>query len=94
MQEHEKGVLYLIVIGAVIGLGKLLVSSEKITGRLALGRAILGGATSTVAGVVLAQFPTIPLPAIIGVGSALGILGAQFLEAWLKTRVNQLEQKP
>ncbi|KMN36496.1 holin [Chromobacterium haemolyticum] len=94
MQEHEKGVLYLVVIGAVIGLGKLLVSSEKITGRLALGRAILGGATSTVAGVVLAQFPTIPLPALIGVGSALGILGAQFLEAWLKTRVNQLEQKP
>ncbi|WP_337881805.1 holin [Chromobacterium haemolyticum] len=94
MQEHEKGVLYLVVIGAVIGLGKLLVSSEKITGRLALGRAILGGATSTVAGVVLAQFPTIPLPALIGVGSALGILGAQFLEAWLKTRANQLEQKP
>lgn len=90
MQEHEKGMLALLVVGAGIGLGKLLVSNEQITPRLAIGRAILGGATSTVAGVALMQFPNLPLPALVGIGAGLGILGAQYLEAWLKRRADTL----
>ncbi|MEN7429145.1 holin [Chromobacterium sp. TRC.1.1.SA] len=90
MQEHEKGMLALLVVGAGIGLGKLLVSNEQITTRLAVGRAILGGATSTVAGVALMQFPNLPLPALVGIGAGLGILGAQYLEAWLKRRADTL----
>ncbi|AXE31649.1 holin [Chromobacterium phragmitis] len=90
MQEHEKGVLALLVVGALIGLGKLLVSQESITVRLAVGRAILGGATSTVAGVALMQFPNLPLPALVGIGSGLGILGAQYLEVWLRRRADTL----
>jgi hypothetical protein len=88
MQEHEKGIVYLIALGALIGLGKLLASNEVITPRLALGRAILGSATSTVAGVALVQFPSIPLPALVGIGAGLGILGAQYLEAWLKKKTD------
>ncbi|NHQ81611.1 holin [Chromobacterium vaccinii] len=90
MQEHEKGMLALLVVGAGIGLGKLLVSNEQITTRLAVGRAILGGATSTVAGVALMQFPNLPLPALVGIGAGLGILGAQYLEAWLRRRADTL----
>ncbi|WP_440216301.1 hypothetical protein [Chromobacterium piscinae] len=90
MQEHEKGLLALLVVGALIGLGKLLVSNEQITTRLAVGRAILGGATSTVAGVALMQFPNLPLPALVGIGAGLGILGAQYLEAWLRRRADTL----
>ncbi|MGD1827323.1 Holin [Chromobacterium violaceum] len=90
MQEHEKGMLALLVVGALIGLGKLLVSNEQITTRLAVGRAILGGATSTVAGVALMQFPNLPLPALVGLGAGLGILGAQYLEAWLRRRADTL----
>lgn len=93
MQDHEKGLLYLIGLGALIGLGKLLASNEVITPRLALGRAILGSATSTVAGIALVQFLSIPLPALVGIGAGLGILGAQYLEAWLKRRATQLEAK-
>ncbi|WP_233833141.1 phage holin family protein [Paraburkholderia sp. ZP32-5] len=37
----------------MFGIAKLLVSSEALTFRLILGRAILGSATSTVAGVAL-----------------------------------------
>ncbi|OHX20522.1 phage holin family protein [Chromobacterium sphagni] len=90
MQEHEKGLVALLVVGAAIGLGKLLVSNEQITARLAVGRAILGGATSTVAGVVLTQFPDMPLPALVGIGACIGILGAQYLEAWLKQRADKI----
>ena len=89
MNEPEKGMLYLAAIGALIGLGKLLLSNESLTPRLIIGRTILGSATSTVAGVVLAQFPDLPLPALVGVGAGLGIAGAQFLEAWIKSRANQ-----
>lgn len=94
MQEHEKGIVYLIALGALIGLGKLLAGNETLTTRLMIGRAILGSATTTIAGVALMQFPSLPLPALLGIGSALGILGAQYLEAWLKRRANQLEAKP
>lgn len=90
MQEHEKGLMALVVVGAAIGLGKLLVSQEQITMRLAVGRSILGGATSAVAGVVLTHFPDMPLPALVGVGAAIGILGAQYLEAWLKQRADKI----
>lgn len=88
MQEHEKGLLYLIAIGALIAMGKLLSGNEVLTARLIIGRALLGSATSTVAGVVLVQFPLLPLPALIGIGSALGIIGAQYLEAWLKRKAD------
>lgn len=94
MQEHEKGIVYLIALGALIGLGKLLAGNETLTTRLMIGRAILGSATTTIAGVALMQFPSLPLPALLGIGSALGILGAQYLEAWLKRRASQLEAKP
>lgn len=86
MNDQEKGMLYLAAIGALIGLGKLLLSSEQLTPRLIIGRTILGSATSTVAGVALAQFPDLPMPALVGIGAGLGIAGAQFLEAWIKTK--------
>lgn len=88
MQEHEKGVLYLIAIGAMLGIGKLLTSSEVLTPRLIIGRAILGSGTSMIAGVALMQFPAMPLPALVGIGSGLGIMGAQFIEAWLKRKAD------
>ncbi|OBU85247.1 holin [Chromobacterium subtsugae] len=90
MQEHEKALAALVGVGAAIGLGKLLVSQEQITARLAVGRAILGGGTSTVAGVALTQFPEMPLPALVGIGAGIGILGAQYLEAWLKQRADKI----
>jgi len=89
MQEHERGVLYLLTLGALIGLGKLLAGNEQITSRLIFGRAILGSATSTIAGVALMQFPDLPFPALLGIGAGLGIVGAQYIEVWLKKKASQ-----
>ena len=88
MQEHEKNLLLIVVMGACIGFAKLLVSDEKLTWRLALGRTILGAATSTIAGAIVLQVPDISPLALIAIASALGILGSTFIESWLKRQAN------
>lgn len=90
MQEHERTFLALVVTGALIGIAKLLVSSEVLTFRLILGRALLGSATSMVAGVVLVQIPDLSPIALLGIGSALGIVGSQYIELLLRRRARTL----
>jgi hypothetical protein len=89
MQEHDKTVVWLLIMGAIIGLGKLLSGTEPITWRLAIGRTILGSATTVVAGVVLLSIPDIPPVALLAIGSALGIAGSQVIESYVKRRSGQ-----
>ncbi|WP_121774912.1 phage holin family protein [Acinetobacter bereziniae] len=84
MQEHEKTLLTLIVIGGLIGMSKLLVSPEPLSWRMIVGRTILGSASSLIAGLVLVQIPDISPLVLISIGSALGILGSTFIEEYLK----------
>lgn len=93
MQEHERSLYTLIVVGAMIGLGKLLASAEPLTLRLVLARSVMGSATSMVAGVALIQFPDLNPVALLGIGSALGIVGAQALEAYFKRRMRESERQ-
>ncbi len=90
MQENDKSILMLIVIGGLIGMSKLLVSKEPLSVRLLIGRTILGSSTSLIAGVVILQIPDISPLALIGLASALGILGSTFIEEYLKNRVKNL----
>ena len=84
MQEPTKTVIYLAIIGALIALGKLLQSMRPLSWRMVIGRMITGSAVSTIAGVVLIHIPDMPFPAVMAIGSALGVLGAEFIEAWMK----------
>ena len=86
MQEYEKGFIALAVMGALIALGKLLNSDEPITLRLVAGRVIVGSGPSLIAGVALYFVPDIHPLALAGFGSALGILGQNAVEAWLRKR--------
>ncbi|MBS6363213.1 holin [Burkholderia sp.] len=86
MQEHEKTILELIIMGALIGIAKLLVSSEQLTFRVVFGRALLGSATSMVAGIALLQIPNLDPLALLGIGSALGIVGSQYIEILLRRK--------
>ncbi len=89
MQEHEKSILMIILIGGLIGMSRLLVSKEPLSARLVIGRTILGSATSLIAGVVLLQMPDISPLALVGLASALGILGSTFIEEYLKKNVDK-----
>ncbi|CAG9184338.1 phage holin family protein [Cupriavidus respiraculi] len=84
MEKEQNAVLSLLVLGAVIAVGKMLVSDDPIKLRLVLGRALLGSATAMVAGVALMQFPEMSLTALLGIGSALGIVGSQYLELFFR----------
>jgi len=86
MEEHEKSLLTLLLIGAVIALGKVLAGDEPITLRHFFGRIILGSFVSVMAGAVLIQIPNASPLAIQGVGAALGIAGYQAVELWLRRR--------
>ena len=90
MQEHEKSLYTLLIMGALIALGKVLASDEKITLRLLAGRVILGSAISVAAGAALVQFPEMPTLAGTGIGAALGIAGYQACEVWIRRRMSGL----
>ncbi|KVE27261.1 holin [Burkholderia singularis] len=90
MQEHEKTILELIIMGALIGIAKVLVGHENLTFRLVIGRAMLGSATSMVAGIALLQIPDLPPIALLGIGSALGIIGSQYLEVLLRRKAKMI----
>ena len=49
MQEHEKSLYSLLIIGALIAIGNVLTSNDPITPRLFAGRVILGSLVSVVA---------------------------------------------
>lgn len=74
----------LLLIGAVIGLGQLMVSNEHITPRLLIGRMIMGSAIAPLAAIPLLKFPEMPELAVVGLACALGILGSAFIEAGLR----------
>ena len=65
----------LLLIGAVIGLGQLMVSNDPITVRQLAGRMILGAAVAPLAAIPLLKFPDMPELVVVGIACALGILG-------------------
>lgn len=94
LTSHEKIMVTLASMGALIGLAKVLESAEPLTLRLVVGRVILGSAVSMCAGAALIHFPDLPPIAINGLGAALGIVGYQAVELWLRRRAEtQAEQR-
>ncbi|MFB1115627.1 phage holin family protein [Dickeya dadantii] len=86
MNESEKSIITLFIIGVLIAVGKVLAGSEPITLRLFVGRVLLGGFVSMMAGAALVQFPTLSPLAINGIGAALGIAGYQTIELLIQRR--------
>lgn len=70
----------LAAVGVLIGMGQLLRSEERITWRLAVGRALTTGGLSMAAGAALVWAPGIPFVAQLGIAASLASLGAAGLE--------------
>lgn len=83
MTAEEKSVLSLFMIGVLIVVGKVLAGGEPITPRLFIGRMLLGGFVSMVAGVVL----------VTGLIESLSPSGRRRLSAELAKRLRQSQQR-
>jgi hypothetical protein len=70
--------------GALVGIGKLLVSKDRITLRVVIGRAITSAAMGSAAAVVLAFFPDLPLAAQCGIAALMASLGTSGVETLFK----------
>lgn len=81
MSPENKLALLLASIGAAVGIGKLLASTEKITARIVVARAIVSGALGLCAAAATLMFPNISTNATIGVACVLSSLGSSAVES-------------
>jgi hypothetical protein len=70
-------------IGAAIGMGKLLNSTDRITPRIATGRAIVTAGIGAAAGAATLLFPSADPIVLYGLASGLASLGTSGLEVVL-----------
>ena len=70
--------------GVVAGLGQLLASSEKLTARIVIGRAMSSAALGVTAGTALTWIPNMPIEASMGLACLIASLGTSGLERLLQ----------
>lgn len=73
----------MVGVGIVIAVGKLLMSNEKFSWRLAIGRSIVSAGLAVAAGALIAFIPGLSQLAVIGLAAASAVFGEQFLEKLL-----------
>lgn len=81
MDSDTKLAVTLATIGSVVGIGKLLASTEKITVRVVAARAIISGALGLCAAAATLMFPSISPNATVGVACVLSSLGTSAVES-------------
>lgn len=67
-------------VGVIVSVGKLLMSDEKFSWRLAIGRSIVSAGLAVAAGSIVAFIPGVSMLGIVGLAAACAVLGEQFLE--------------
>lgn len=82
--EATKGVLWLAVLGSIVGLGQLLLTKDVLTPRIIVGRAICSGALGMAAAAMISVMPAIPFAAQLGLAAVLASLGTSALERILQ----------
>lgn len=67
-------------VGAAIGIGQLLLTGERLTRQIIIGRAISTGGMAMGAGAALVWFPALDPLAMLGLAAILASLGTSALE--------------
>jgi len=90
MNDDEKLLIKIGLIGFMLGIAKLLAGDEAITWRKVIGRALLGTGSSLIAGLVMIPHPNASQLVVVGAAALLGILGHSFIE-WIV--INYIDKK-
>lgn len=72
------------LVGLLTGVGQLMASTEVLTARIVIGRALSSAALGVSAGVALAWMPALPFEALVGLSAAVASLGTSGLERLLQ----------
>lgn len=84
MDKTSQTLAALAAIGGVVGLGQLFASTEKLTARVVVGRAIASAGLGAASATVLIWLPNLPFVAQCGLAAALASLGTSGLERLLQ----------
>lgn len=76
----------LFVIGMIIAIGKILASDEKTSIKVMVGKAILNGCNSLMAGLMLITFTSASPLVIVGAAAFLGTIGTEASIAFIKSK--------
>lgn len=79
--------ILLFIIGVLIAIGKVLVSENTYSYKAIIGKAILTGMSSLMAGLILLTFTSASPLVILGFGAFLGSLGTEATIKILKDKL-------
>lgn len=79
--------ILLFIIGVLIAIGKILVSENTYSYKAIIGKAILTGMSSLMAGLILLTFTSASPLVILGFGAFLGSLGTETTIKLLKDKL-------
>lgn len=88
MDKSEQTLVTVGVLGALLGIGKLLASGDPIKPRQAIGHALVSSGIAMSAGAVLAWIPDATPTLVIGLSCALASLGTSGLSLFLQRFFN------
>ena len=78
--DGVQAVGWLAGTGALIGLGQLLASKERLTMRIVFGRALSSAGLGASSAMILAWIPGLPMAAQLGIAATIASLGTSALE--------------
>lgn len=73
-------VSYAVIMGALIGLGQVLDSEERLTWRIVAGRALVSAGLASMAPVLLTLFPAMPISAQFAAAALFASAGTSGLQ--------------
>ena len=79
--------ILLFIIGILIAIGKVLVNDQPYNYKTIIGKAILNGMTSLMAGMLLLTFTSASPLVILGFGAFLGTIGTEATIKILKEKL-------
>jgi hypothetical protein len=80
MENETKLIAIPLLFGAAIGFAQVLAKGKPFDWRLAVARSILNGALGVGSAFALVIFPTMSLPAVVGLACILASLGTSAIE--------------
>lgn len=92
----ETYILYLVLVGVIVSIGKSLIKEEMDSFRIIVGKAIVTAAMSLMAGGLLLFYSTLSPLAILGVASAFATFGVEgsikLIKDFTRKRVNDKDE--